>query len=175
MPCSWTYLSLIPLHLSLHIVDTADIKAQFPAICDFSGHHLFISAFMLTSKVICDNTYFNKFWSIISQGIFSLREINQMKCEIYSYLKWQLNIDLSQLWDFESKVWQDFKRPGPYPNYVLSYLVSISVSICLWPSLPFTYYNSSKPAFLLSAAPLAINYLYPLSCLPPRLSVMIPT
>ncbi|KAG1796237.1 uncharacterized protein HD556DRAFT_1210425, partial [Suillus plorans] len=27
------------------------------------GHHLFISTFMLASKVICDDTYSNKSWS----------------------------------------------------------------------------------------------------------------
>ena len=59
---------------------------------------------MLTLKVICNNTYSNKFQSIIGQGMFALREINQMKYEICSYLEWQLNIDSSQLQDFELKV-----------------------------------------------------------------------
>ena len=59
---------------------------------------------MLTSKITCDDTYLNKSWSIISQEMFALRKINQMEYEIYLYLKWQLNIDLSQLQDFESKV-----------------------------------------------------------------------
>ena len=105
MPCSQTYLSLIPLYLSLRIIDAANTKAQFSAAHDFSGHCLFISTFMLTLKVICDNTYSNKSQSIISQSMFALREINQMEHEICSYLEWQLNIDLSQLQDFESKVW----------------------------------------------------------------------
>ncbi|KAJ7800651.1 hypothetical protein B0H14DRAFT_3490421 [Mycena olivaceomarginata] len=47
-----------------------------------SSHHLFISAFMIVSKVICDNTYLNKLWSIVVQGMFTLREINQMEHEI---------------------------------------------------------------------------------------------
>ncbi|KAG1898109.1 uncharacterized protein F5891DRAFT_982028 [Suillus fuscotomentosus] len=35
--------------------------------------------FLLTSKVICDNTYSNKSWprSIVAQGMFQLQEINQ--------------------------------------------------------------------------------------------------
>ena len=85
MPCSQTCLSLIPLHLSLCIVDAADKKAQFSAAHDFSGHCLFISTFMLTSKVICDNTYSNKSQSIIGQSMFALRDINQihtMQCNI---------------------------------------------------------------------------------------------
>ena len=44
---------------------------------------------------------------------------NPMECEMYSYLEWQLNVDPPQLQDFESKVWWDFKGPGPYPNYIL--------------------------------------------------------
>ena len=52
-------------------------KARFPMARGSSGHHLFISAFIIASKVICDNTYSNKSWSIVGQGIFQLREIYQ--------------------------------------------------------------------------------------------------
>ena len=41
------------------------LKAQFPAARGSSGHRLFISTFMLASKVICDDTYSNKLWSIV--------------------------------------------------------------------------------------------------------------
>jgi hypothetical protein len=44
-----------------------------------SGHQLFISAFMISSKAMCDDTYSNKSWSVIAQGMFNLREINQME------------------------------------------------------------------------------------------------
>ncbi|EIW54464.1 uncharacterized protein TRAVEDRAFT_52169 [Trametes versicolor FP-101664 SS1] len=54
------------------------LKARFPAARGSSGHRLFISAFMIASKVICDDTYSNKSWSIVGQGMFALREINQM-------------------------------------------------------------------------------------------------
>ncbi|KAG1832587.1 hypothetical protein DFJ58DRAFT_671082, partial [Suillus subalutaceus] len=50
------------------------VRRQYP-----SGHHLFVSTFMLTSKVICDDTYSNKSWSIVAQGMFQLREINQVR------------------------------------------------------------------------------------------------
>jgi len=95
------------------------LKARFPAARGSSGHRLFISAFMLASKVICDDTYSNKSWSIVGQGMFALREINQMEREMCSYLEWQLNVEPTQLKEFESKVRRDFKGPGPYPNYVL--------------------------------------------------------
>ncbi|KAG1880795.1 hypothetical protein F4604DRAFT_1521592, partial [Suillus subluteus] len=57
------------------------LKACFPTAWGSSGHHLFMSAFMLASKVICDNTYSNKSWRIVAQGMFKLQEINQMEHE----------------------------------------------------------------------------------------------
>jgi hypothetical protein len=54
------------------------LKARFPAAKWSSGHRLFISALMLASKIICDDTYSNKSWCIVSQGMFTLREINQL-------------------------------------------------------------------------------------------------
>lgn len=95
------------------------LKARFPAARGSSGHRLFISAFMLASKVICDDTYSNKSWSIVGQGMFALREINQMEREMCSYLEWQLNVEPTQLREFEGKVRKDFKGQGPYPNYSL--------------------------------------------------------
>ncbi|KAI0285233.1 hypothetical protein BC826DRAFT_918884 [Russula brevipes] len=95
------------------------LKARFPAAKGSSGHRLFISAFMLASKIICDDTYSNKSWCIVGQGMFALREINQMEREMCSYLEWQLNVDPSTLRDFQSRVQQDFAGPGPYPAMVL--------------------------------------------------------
>ena len=42
---------------------------------------------MIASKVICDDTYSNKSWSIVGQGMFALREINQIEREMCSYLE----------------------------------------------------------------------------------------
>ncbi|KAH9834019.1 cyclin-like protein [Rhodofomes roseus] len=95
------------------------LKARFPAARGSSGHRLFISAFMIASKVICDDTYSNKSWSIVGQGMFALREVNQMEREMCSYLEWQLNIEPGALKEFEAKVRRDFKGQGPYPTYVL--------------------------------------------------------
>jgi hypothetical protein len=64
------------------------------------GHQLSISTFMLSSKIICDNTYSNKSWCIISQGMFALQKIEQMEQEICSYLEWQLNVDPLMLHGF---------------------------------------------------------------------------
>jgi len=95
------------------------LKARFPAAKGSSGHRLFISAFMLASKIICDDTYSNKSWCIVGQGMFALREINQMEREMCSYLEWQLNVDPTTLRDFQARVQHDFAGPGPYPPTVL--------------------------------------------------------
>jgi hypothetical protein len=95
------------------------LKARFPAAKGSSGHRLFISAFMLASKIICDDTYSNKSWCIVGQGMFALREINQMEREMCSYLEWQLNVDPTTLRDFQTRVQADFAGPGPYPPMVL--------------------------------------------------------
>ena len=55
---------------------------------------------MLSSKIICNNTYSKKLWCIINQGMFALWEINQMEREMCSYLEWQLNVNPSPLHDF---------------------------------------------------------------------------
>jgi hypothetical protein len=69
---------------------------------------------MLALKIICDDTYSNKSWCIVGQGIFVLREINQMEWEMCSYLEWQLNVDPTTLRDFQARVQLDFAGPGPY-------------------------------------------------------------
>ncbi|RDX49288.1 hypothetical protein OH76DRAFT_1439000 [Lentinus brumalis] len=94
------------------------LKARFPAARGSSGHRLFISAYMIASKMICDDTYSNKSWSIVGQGMFALREINQMEREMCSFLEWELNIEHDALKEFEQKVRRDFTGLGPYPSYV---------------------------------------------------------
>jgi hypothetical protein len=95
------------------------LKARFPAARGSSGHRLFISAFMIASKVIYDDIYSNKSWSVVAQGMFSLREINQMEREMCSYLEWELTVNNPILGDFEAMVKQDFQSNGPYPTYSL--------------------------------------------------------
>ncbi|KAG5647096.1 hypothetical protein DXG03_001467 [Asterophora parasitica] len=97
------------------------LKARFPTARGSSGHRLFISAFMIASKVICDDTYSNKSWAIVAQAMFSLREINQMEREMCNYLEWELSVDSEILATFEARLREDFRLPnGPYPSYPLS-------------------------------------------------------
>ncbi|KAJ7594945.1 hypothetical protein C8J56DRAFT_928055 [Mycena floridula] len=99
------------------------LKARFPTARGSSGHRLFISAFMIASKVICDDTYSNKSWAIVAQGMFTLREINQMEREMCSYLDWELTVDNPILSNFEKMVVNDFggdpSSRGSLPTYSL--------------------------------------------------------
>jgi hypothetical protein len=92
------------------------LKARFPSARGSSGHKLFISAYMISSKVICDDTYSNKSWCIVAQAMFTLREINQMEREMCQYLDWQLTVDHLTLSNFETAVKKDFLEDwGPRP------------------------------------------------------------
>jgi hypothetical protein len=122
------------------------LKARFPTARGSSGHRLFISAFMIASKVICDDTYSNKSWSIVSQGMFSLREINQMEREMCSYLDWELTVDIPILTNFETMVKRDFRTPGPYPTYSLQ-MVSRKATASPCHSSPPNTSTSPIPAF----------------------------
>ncbi|KAF9039420.1 hypothetical protein BDZ89DRAFT_1090436 [Hymenopellis radicata] len=97
------------------------LKARFPTARGSSGHRLFLSAFMIASKIICDDTYSNKSWTIVGQGMFNLREVNQMEREMCSYLDWELTVDGHLLQNFEGMVRTDFGEPrAAYPTYSLS-------------------------------------------------------
>ena len=52
---------------------------------------------MIASKAFCDDPHSNKTWSIVVQGMFTLRDINQMEGEMCSYLQLQLSIEPSAL------------------------------------------------------------------------------
>lgn len=78
------------------------LKSRFPAARGSSGHRLFISALMLASKSSCDDTYSNKSWTIVSQGLFSLREVNQMERELFGYLGYKVNVEYEELDAFTS-------------------------------------------------------------------------
>ncbi|RPD57751.1 hypothetical protein L227DRAFT_551690 [Lentinus tigrinus ALCF2SS1-6] len=93
------------------------LKARHPAARGSSGHRLFLSGFIVASKVLCDDCYSSKAWVIVGQGMFALRDINQMEREFCKYMDWDLNVGSGALKEFEERVRQDFKGFGPYPIY----------------------------------------------------------
>ncbi|KAG9076455.1 hypothetical protein FS749_011771 [Ceratobasidium sp. UAMH 11750] len=76
---------------------------------------LYISAFMIASKVICDDTYSNKSWCVVGQGMFTLHESNQMEREMCGYLEWVLNVKPEDLRDFEAMVRKEYGSASPTP------------------------------------------------------------
>jgi hypothetical protein len=121
------------------------LKQRFPAARGSSGHRLVLSAFMIASKVICDGTYSNKLWCIVSQGMFALREVNQMKREMYSYLDWELNVDRKCLAKFEAGVREHFRGPGPYKN--------LPLPVPPAKATPAQYVTQPEPATITVATP----------------------
>ena len=49
------------------------LKTRFPTATVSSSHRLFIAAFMIASKVICDDTDSNRSWSVVAQKMFGLK------------------------------------------------------------------------------------------------------
>lgn len=93
-----TRLPLAVTHQALFLLRR--LKQRFPAARGSSGHRLFISALMLASKSSCDDTYSNKSWTIVGQGLFSLREVNQMERELFGYLGFKVNVKNEELVEF---------------------------------------------------------------------------
>ncbi|UZJ53174.1 hypothetical protein CBS101457_002494 [Exobasidium rhododendri] len=89
------------------------LKSRFPAAKGSSGHRLFISALMLASKSSCDDTYSNKSWTVVSQGLFTLREVNQMERELFGYLAFKVNVEIEEL-----TVFRDLLMNGSLPTDV---------------------------------------------------------
>ena len=55
------------------------LKSLLATVHGSSGHRLFISALTTASNVTCYDTYSNKSWCIVSQGMLAPREIDQTK------------------------------------------------------------------------------------------------
>lgn len=73
-----------------------------------SAHILFITSFMVASKVICDNVYSNESWWTMSQGMFSLLDMNQMERDMCNSLDWKLEVQELELEGFKSIIACDY-------------------------------------------------------------------
>jgi len=69
------------------------LNACFPTAHSSSDHRLFIPASTTAFKVIRNNTYWNKSWSMVARGTFTLGEINRMQREMCNYLDWEPTVD----------------------------------------------------------------------------------
>ncbi|CAA7260527.1 unnamed protein product [Cyclocybe aegerita] len=138
------------------------LKARFPSARGSSGHRLFISAYMISSKVMCDDTYSNKSWCIVAQGMFTLREINQMEREMCNYLDWELTVDDPILSNFETAVKRDFRETrSTYPHYPVVFVSKRAARAAASTSnTPFDEKSSTTspvPGFTSKAPPVAVK------------------
>lgn len=76
------------------------LKQRFPSSRGSSGHRLIIAAMMIACKFACDDTYSNQSWTIVGQGMFTLREINTMEQELFGFLGYKVNVATEQLLRF---------------------------------------------------------------------------
>lgn len=103
-----TRLPMMVLYYALLLLKR--LKTRYPVARGSSGHRLFIAAFMLASKMLCDDSYNNKSWTIVGQGLFSLAEINQMERELLNYLDLHLDVPPAELAQFATEL-QEFGAP----------------------------------------------------------------
>ncbi|ORX91450.1 hypothetical protein K493DRAFT_286823 [Basidiobolus meristosporus CBS 931.73] len=85
-----------------------------------SGHRLLLAAIIVATKYLYDDAYYNKTWAMVSNGAFSIEEINQMEFELLYFLNFKLHINTEQWGDFvqlmDKKVaqsWQKSGKPNP--------------------------------------------------------------
>jgi Cyclin, N-terminal domain len=116
----------------------ARLKARYPAASCAYGHRLFLTSYMLSSKVICDDTYSNKVcidfisnfifsahicilqsWAIVGQGFYELRDVNLMEREMIHYLSFDLTITAAELEKFTLNVKANYRRGVPKSVYVV--------------------------------------------------------
>lgn len=83
LPVSITHQALLLLNR---------LKTRYPSArgTSTSPHRLFLSSLMLSSKISMDDTYSNKSWQIVGQGLFELKEVNQMERELFAFLGWNV-------------------------------------------------------------------------------------
>jgi hypothetical protein len=74
---------------------------------------------MLSSKVICDDTYSNKSWAIVGQGFYDLRDVNLMEREMIHYLSWDLTISGPDLQAFTDRIKNNYRKGVPKAPYVV--------------------------------------------------------
>ncbi|KDE09624.1 hypothetical protein MVLG_00031 [Microbotryum lychnidis-dioicae p1A1 Lamole] len=87
------------------------LKARYPSArgTSTSPHRLFLSSLMLSSKISMDDTYSNKSWQVVGQGLFSLREVNQMERELFAFLGWNVVVRDEELAAWVTEVVEPYK------------------------------------------------------------------
>ncbi|KAJ7804844.1 hypothetical protein B0H14DRAFT_3773460 [Mycena olivaceomarginata] len=125
------------------------LGACFPAARGSSGHRLFVSAFVVVSGVICDDAYLDESLSIVAQGMFTLREINQMEREMCNYLDWKLTVH-NPTFGQQRQATPTEPYPAPPPPAIPPRLYKNSASPMTPDTLTHSYSNTMFPASSIS-------------------------
>jgi hypothetical protein len=91
------------------------MKSLYPASMGTCGQRLYLAAYMISAKFLCDDVYTNRIWTKFTQGMFELRVVNQMEREMCAYLDYNFNIAPEVFRDFPDFVKRTYSGPGPYP------------------------------------------------------------
>lgn len=87
------------------------LKSRFPAARGSSGHRLFITTFIISSKLLCDDVYSSRSWAVVAQNLFTLGQLSQMEREMCAYLEWDLGVEEAELGLFEARLRTEYRPP----------------------------------------------------------------
>jgi hypothetical protein len=80
-------------HIALYLRHSSCLSRltrRHPLAQASSGQRLFLSAFMIASKMTCDDIYSSQSWCLVSRNMLTLEDVNQMEKELCEYLDWHL-------------------------------------------------------------------------------------
>ncbi|GAB1524641.1 hypothetical protein RhiTH_007795 [Rhizoctonia solani] len=70
---------------------------------------LFITAYMIASKMLRDNSYTNTNWCSFGKWVFTLQELNRMERAMCANLKWNLSIDAAEFVGFQAMLYKNYR------------------------------------------------------------------
>jgi hypothetical protein len=70
---------------------------------------LFITAYMISAKILRDDPFTNACWCVLGQNVFTLEEMNEMERTMFVDLEWGLHIDITELEEFEGKLYEHYR------------------------------------------------------------------
>ncbi|KAJ7077474.1 hypothetical protein C8R43DRAFT_898940, partial [Mycena crocata] len=84
------------------------LKERHPAATGASGRRLFLTAYIITAKVLYDETYSTLSWTTCLRNLYTVNQINKMEREMYYYLDWNLTLHNDDLVAFQRRIHEDF-------------------------------------------------------------------
>ena len=65
---------------------------------------MILASLIVASKYLFDDTYDNKAWAQVSQGLFSIGEVNRMEIELLKFLDYQLVFQENEWLEFVAEI-----------------------------------------------------------------------